>query len=146
MWRQAGWGGSRAAGFTAIPRISIPALSIGDLESILRFIPLIVILGLMGFVIFKLLTRNKRYKRTSAEVADLLEAFFTATGDPWAFDTLISFPLEDEELEKIRVRCANLDSEFPPETKGRFCNEEGLEVIRGYMSQLRAAAKTGGPR
>jgi len=115
------------------------------LESILRFIPLIVILGLAGaFVIFKLLTRNKRYKRTPAEVADLLEAFLSATGDPGAFDTLISFPLEDEELEKIRVRCANLDSEFPPETKGHFCGEKGLQVIRGYISQLRASTKTGG--
>jgi hypothetical protein len=114
----------------------------------LRFIPLIVILGFVGaFVIFKLLSRNqpyKRYKRTSAEVADLLEAFLSATDDPWAFDTLTSFPLEDEELEKIRVRCANLDSEFPPETKGHFCGEKGLDVIRGYISQLRASAKTGG--
>jgi hypothetical protein len=68
----------------------------------------IAILGLVGaFVILKLLTRNKRYKRykrTSAEVADLLQAFLLPTGDPWAFDTLTSFPLEDEELEKIRIR------------------------------------------
>ena len=111
----------------------------------MRFIPLIVILGLAGvFVIFKLLTRNKRYKRTPAEVADLLEAFLSATGDPGASDTLISFPLEDEELEKIRVRCAKLDSEFPPETKGHFCGEKGLQVIRSYISQLRASTKTGG--
>jgi len=121
-------------------------LSIGDLEFILRFIPVIVILGLVAaFVILKVLARNKRYKRTSAEVADLLEAFLLPTGDPGAFDTLTSFPLEDEELEKIRVRCANLDSEFPPEAKGRFCSEEGLEVIRDYISQLRVA-KTGAPR
>ena len=113
----------------------------------MRFIPVIVILGLVGaFVIFKVLTRNKRYKRTSTEVADLLEAFLLPTGDPWAFDTLTSFPLEDEELEKIRIRCANLDSEFPPEIKGHFCGEKGLEVIRGYISQLRAPAKTGGSK
>jgi hypothetical protein len=111
----------------------------------LRSVPFIVILGLAGaFAVWKLFTRDRKYKRTPAEVAELLEAFVSAPGDPMAFDALISFPIENEELEKIRSRCANLDSEFPAETKGQFCSEKGLEVIREFISQLRAPTKTAG--
>ena len=107
----------------------------------MKIIPAIIAVCLvLVFVVRKWVTRKRKYRRTRAEVAEMLEAFLTKP-DGWKdWDDFLSFPLEDEELEKIRLRCAGLDSEFPPEGKGRFCNDRGLEVIRSYVSALRSSA------
>ena len=70
------------------------------------------------------------------EVAQILQDFLTGSGDKWAWDDFTSFPLDDEDLDRIRIRCSGLDSEFPPVEMGHFCNEEGLEVIRGFLREL----------
>jgi hypothetical protein len=72
------------------------------------------------------------------DVAQILEDFLAGTGDSWAWDDFTSFAIDDEELEQIRIRCSGLDSEFPPLEKGHFCSEEGLEVIKGFIRELRA--------
>ena len=99
--------------------------------------PLVVLAILIVFVILKFAWRKVRYERSRQEVADLLDAFLEGRERPWAWDTFLSFQLKDEELEGIRLRCAKLDAEFPPDEKGRFCSEEGIRVIRGYIGQLR---------
>jgi hypothetical protein len=104
----------------------------------LRFLPVILVLALLGaFTILKLLTYNKKYKRSRNQVAGLLDSFLGEESGWKAWDTFLSFPLEDEELERIRIRCANLDREFPPDIDGYFCNDKGIEVIRGYIAELR---------
>ena len=77
------------------------------------------------------------HKLRHKEVAQILEDFLAGTGGKWAWDDFISIPIEDEALERIRIRCSGLDSEFPPLEKGHFCNEEGLDVIRGFLGDLR---------
>jgi len=77
--------------------------------------------------------------RTREEVAEILEDFLESRGGDWDWDDFISFSIEDQELETIRTRCANLDSEFPPTEKGHFCGPRGFETIRGYITQLRTA-------
>jgi hypothetical protein len=74
--------------------------------------------------------------RTREEVAKILEDFVSSRGHMWAWD-FISFAMEDKELELVRSRCARLDSEFPATEKGHFCGPDGLEIIRGYVRQLR---------
>jgi hypothetical protein len=76
--------------------------------------------------------------RTRQEVAKILEDFVSSCGNEWAWDDFLSFAIEDEELELIRIRCNRLDSEYPATEKGHFCGSEGLEIIRGYARQLRA--------
>jgi hypothetical protein len=76
--------------------------------------------------------------RTREEVARILEDFVSSRGNDWAWDDFLSFAIEDEELESIRGRCNKLDSEFPATEKGHFCSPDGLEIIRGYVRQLRA--------
>ena len=57
--------------------------------------------------------------------------------DPWAIDDFTSVgPLKDSRLEAIRQRVAQLDVEFPPESKGQYCSSKGIEVIRGYVREL----------
>ena len=57
--------------------------------------------------------------------------------DPWAIDDFTSgSPLKDPRLEAIRQRVAQLDVEFPPESKGQYCGSKGIEVIRGYVRKL----------
>jgi hypothetical protein len=102
-----------------------------------KLLPAILIITLVGaFTILKLLTYNKKYKRSRQEVADLLDSFLVQA-DGRAWDTFLSFPLEDEKLEKIRIRCANLDREFPPDNHDHYCNDKGIEVIRAYIAELR---------
>ena len=49
---------------------------------------------------------------------------------PRALDDFISCgSLKDPRLEAIRLRVAQLDEEFPPESKGEYCSPKGIEVI-----------------
>lgn len=72
------------------------------------------------------------------DVAQILEDFLTGRGDTWAWDDYMSFALEDEELDRTRIRCSGVDTEFPPVEKRHFCGEKGFEVIRGLIRELRA--------
>lgn len=57
--------------------------------------------------------------------------------DPYAIDDFTSGSrLKDPRLEAIRQRVAQLDVEFPPESKGQYCGSKGIEVIRGYVREL----------
>ena len=76
--------------------------------------------------------------RSRLEVAQLLADFLEGTGNPLAWDGFtLGSRFDDERLEQIRLRCAGLSQEFPPETRGEYCSEQGLEVIRGYIAELR---------
>lgn len=81
----------------------------------------------------------KPIKLTRQEVARILEEFIDGTGGPHDWDDFMSFPIEDDNLERIRLRCSGLDSKFPPDQKGRFCNEVGLAVIQTYVAELRSS-------
>jgi hypothetical protein len=74
-----------------------------------------------------------RVVRTREEVAKILEDFVSSRGDAWAWDDFLSFAMEDGELESIRTRCANLDSEFPAAKKGHFC---GPKASKQFGSML----------
>ena len=57
--------------------------------------------------------------------------------DPYALDDFISCgSFKEPRLEAIRQRVAQLDVEFPPESKGEYCSSKGFEVIRGYIREL----------
>jgi hypothetical protein len=83
-----------------------------------------------------------KQKLSRLEVARILQDFLEGTSYKWAWDDFISLPLEDTELERIRIRCATLDSEFPPVEKRHFCGEEGFVVIGCYVKELLAGEPT----
>jgi hypothetical protein len=78
-------------------------------------------------------------KLGNADVAQILEDFLEGRGSRWAWDDFTQgSPLEDERLEQVRRRCAHLSQEFPPHNSREYCNEQGRDVIRGYITELRA--------
>jgi hypothetical protein len=80
----------------------------------------------------------RRTRLTKREVSRILENFIDGKGDRWDWDDFVSgLSLEDDYLEKIRTRCDGLSEEFPPDKPGEYCNEQGREVIRGYIRELR---------
>ena len=74
------------------------------------------------------------------EVAKVLENFLQDLGAPWEWDDFTQGPsLKDPELEAIRRRCASLGAEFPAASPNHYCGEEGLKVLRTYITSLREA-------
>ncbi len=77
------------------------------------------------------------------EVAKILEDFLQGSGSPWAWDDFtLGMSFRDPMLESIRRRCAGLSQEFPPTSPGKYCGEEGLKVLRAYVSELRRGQET----
>jgi hypothetical protein len=75
------------------------------------------------------------------DVVEVLEDFLCGSNVgklSWDGFTL-GASLNDEVLEGIRLRCAALGEEFPPGTPDEYCNEQGREVIRGYIVRLRTS-------
>ena len=81
----------------------------------------------------------KKDKLTYEEVAQILEGFLEGRQDRWSWDGFtLGMSFEDPYLEAIRVRCNGLDSEFPPDKPHHYCNEKGVDVLRGYIRELRS--------
>jgi len=81
---------------------------------------------------------RKHRTLTRAQAAQILEDFLEGRGGPYAWDGFTQGrPLEDRELEGVRVRCAGLSGEFPSDHGKAYCNKMGLQVIRKYVTQLR---------
>jgi len=81
----------------------------------------------------------RKHKLSNQEVAQILDDFLmvkAATGR--GMTSHQECPLRMKQLEKIRLRCAGLGDEFPPDHRSEFCNEQGRRVIRDYIDQLRA--------
>jgi hypothetical protein len=79
----------------------------------------------------------KKYKRSNQEIAQILERFLEGKDQgEWDGFTL-GMTFDDEEKEKIRIRCLRLSEEFPPSHPNEYCNEHGRKVIRDYIEQLR---------
>jgi len=77
------------------------------------------------------------------EVAKILEDFLEGSGSAWAWDDFtLGMSFRDPTLEAIRRRCAALSEEFPPTSPGKYCGEEGLKVLRAYVSELRGSQET----
>jgi hypothetical protein len=77
-------------------------------------------------------------KLARLEIATILENFLEGTGGRWEWDDLISVgDVADERLRQIQQHVNLLSDEFPPEKPGEYCNEQGREVIRRYIADLR---------
>ena len=75
------------------------------------------------------------------DVANIIERFIEGKGTEWEWDDFISIRIHDSELDKIRTRCLQLDKEFPSQKTGQYTNEQGIEVLKNYVSYLRSKFK-----
>jgi hypothetical protein len=76
------------------------------------------------------------------DLADLIERFLRGTGSDWEWDDFISVRQRDQQCERIRERCAILPSEFPSPDPRRYCNDEGLAVLKSIADELRNCCRS----
>jgi hypothetical protein len=82
---------------------------------------------------------GKKSKLSKLEVAQILQDFLDGTGQPYAWDDFtLGTSFEDSYLDRIRVRCLGLSEEFPPTEPRHYCGEQGFEVIRAYIRELKS--------
>lgn len=96
-----------------------------------------IILGIIAFfvVLFIFLKRHSRI--SPFDMANIIERFIDGKSTDWEWDDFISSPVSDHSLDKIRIRCSQLDKEFPPLKLGEYTNEKGIEILRQYVRYLR---------
>ena len=98
------------------------------------FILICVLAGIAGFI--DRILHPHGHEVSPQQVCKELKEIIDGR-EPYALDDFISCgSLKDPRLEAIRLRVAQLDKEFPPESKGEYCNPKGIEVIRGYIREL----------
>ena len=81
--------------------------------------------------------RNRKVHLTREQVATTIEAFLDGSGGPWDWDDFTSFSITDPRLDEIRARCDGLSAEFPATEAGHYCGPGGVEVMRGFIRELR---------
>jgi hypothetical protein len=95
------------------------------------------VLGILGvFALLNWLSRV-RDKTTPADVRRTIEGFLADTLKPWDWDDFLCSPLKNPRLDAIARHCGRLPDEYPPQAPGAFCGPGGLEVLRGYVEELR---------
>lgn len=98
------------------------------------FILVCVLAGIAALISF--LLHPHGYESSPEQIRAALQKILDGV-DPWAIDDFTAVgPLKDPRLEAIRQRCAQLDLEFPPESKGQWCGPGGIAVIRECIREL----------
>ena len=88
---------------------------------------------------FKSENRTSSDELDSREVAQIIEDFLGHKGNRWAWDDFtLGMSFQDKRLERIQRRCAGLSQEFPAATPNEYCGEQGREIMREFVRQLRS--------
>lgn len=69
-------------------------------------------------------------KRTSTEVAEIIERFVDGHGGVWDWDDFSSIRISDAKLDEIRIACVQLYERFPSDEQGRYCSRAGIDELR----------------
>ena len=73
-------------------------------------------------------------------LASTIERFVKGNSGPHEWDDVIGVPFSDPGLENIRQDLLDLDERFPPQTKGEYCNDEGVAYLLAVAARLRREA------
>jgi hypothetical protein len=77
-------------------------------------------------------------KRTAEEVIREIAAFLNGTGGAYDWDDFISIPIDDEQLNAIRIECAELPEKYPAGDRRQYCGDEGLKRLQYIVGHLEA--------
>lgn len=102
--------------------------------------PVVVLVSLVVFLSIpfqRLLARRSGPRMSVPDVALVIDHFVMGESGEWDWDDFISAPIDDPRLDSIRERCARLDEEFRPTRSDAYCGDEGLEVLRQFVRELR---------
>jgi len=95
------------------------------------FLPILMIVAAIAGLF------QRPIQRTREEVAGIIDRFLNGTSTDTEWDDFVCVPLADSTLEEIRKRCSVLDEEYPPIEKYSYCNDQGTEILKEYVKQLR---------
>ena len=83
------------------------------------------------------LTKINTVVMSKEQVAVEIENFLDGKGGPYDWDDFMSITLADPDLDQVRVICGMLPDRYPPGNEGGYCSEEGFEVMRNLVKELR---------
>lgn len=99
--------------------------------------------GLVLLNVVLMMTGWDQIRRTSQEVADIIEGFVEGRVGSGAWDDFVCVPIRDGELEAARLRCLGLPDEYPE--YGRYCSDDGVCAMRATVAELRASQQLDPP-
>ena len=76
-------------------------------------------------------------RMTKEQVLREIEKFLSDTGGAHDWDDFTSILIDDPELEKIRVFCADLPDLYPPTQCRQYCKQDGMDQLAKIASDLR---------
>ena len=95
--------------------------------------------GLLDFIFRpKKISLRQAYEDAASEI----EAFVEGRGGEWDWDDFTSTSKPDAFLESVRNRCDAVYDEFPATQKGRYCSDEGFDVLRSLARDVRERLKS----
>jgi hypothetical protein len=74
---------------------------------------------------------------TREETAITIEAFIDGTGSPWDWDDFLHTTTKDNLITDIQRQCVSLPDTYPPDKANDYCNDKGIEALRGFIRELR---------
>ena len=105
----------------------------------LLILPVVVITTVLLIPILlvsKLMGGNAPVNRSHTEVAEFIDDFVNDTGQ-LDFGQFLHFAIENPELDAVRLRCAALPKEYPPDEEGYWCSAEAMDELGRIADELR---------
>lgn len=88
---------------------------------------------LLDFILGPKKSRRESYE----EAAAVIEAFVDSSSGKWDWDDFTSPKKKDPFLESVRQRCLAVYDDYPAKREGRYCSDEGLDVLRAIAREVR---------
>lgn len=106
-------------------------------------VAIVLVCVVLAFFLFCLIYSsfhtNEKVALSKEELIKEIEDYIQDPSSSWPFGDFLAIPVQDPFLDKIRERCSNLPTEFP--SKDRFCNDQGVEVLKSIVKELRGLEK-----
>ena len=76
-------------------------------------------------------------KLSIEEVIQEIENFLNGSGGAYDWDDFTTFTIRDQQLNAIRIECAELPDKYPSGNCRQYCSNEGLERLKEIINELR---------
>ena len=103
----------------------------------------LVLAGVVPYLVWNQVPRGDPSTETEvtrdlarSRAAAVILAFLDGSCKPYDWDDFTSVRHQDPLIETARRRCVEIHDQYPPETPGRYCNNEGLELLRAIADEL----------
>jgi len=80
-------------------------------------------------------------RRTLEEVVTEITKFLDGTGGAHDWDDFTSIPINDKQLDMIRIECSDLRDKYPPGRERQFCSDQGIERLKILLGRLTEKSK-----